>query len=130
LENRNNNNNKGNMVYFLDKVYNKNERLTKILQVSFGVGLSVASLLCIKCGVTINASIGDLDNNRLRLLTKELRLGYELDNVLYLKIKRDLLLKRKILSYQGIRLKRGLPVRGQRSHTNAMSVRKLKIQEI
>jgi small subunit ribosomal protein S13 len=85
----------------------------------YGIGRSVAQKLVEQAGIDPNLRIKDLvdaDVNRLRqAIEKDLRVEGALRTEIAMNIKRLM----DIGSYRGIRHRRGLPVRGQRTHTNA-----------
>jgi small subunit ribosomal protein S13 len=85
----------------------------------FGIGRSSALEILEKAGIDASLRIRDLsdaDVNKLRqVIEKEYRVEGALRTEVAMNIKRLM----DIGSYRGIRHRRGLPVRGQRTHTNA-----------
>ncbi len=85
----------------------------------FGIGRAVARRIVEQTGVDPALRVRDLsdgDINRLRqIIEKDLRVEGALRTEIAMNIKRLM----DIGSYRGIRHRRGLPVRGQRTHTNA-----------
>ena len=85
----------------------------------FGIGRSSALEILEKAGIDASLRIRDLsdaDVNKLRqVIEKEYRVEGALRTEVSMNIKRLM----DIGSYRGIRHRRGLPVRGQRTHTNA-----------
>ena len=85
----------------------------------FGIGRATARLILEKTGVSSALRVRDLsdaDVNRLRqVIEKDHRVEGALRTETAMNIKRLM----DIGSYRGIRHRRGLPVRGQRTHTNA-----------
>jgi small subunit ribosomal protein S13 len=85
----------------------------------FGIGRSRARDIMEKSGVDANLRVRDLsesDVNRLRqVIDREFKVEGALRTEVSMNIKRLM----DIGSYRGIRHRRGLPVRGQRTHTNA-----------
>ena len=85
----------------------------------FGIGRSSALEILEKAGIDANQRVRDLseaDVNKLRqVIEKEYRVEGALRTEVAMNIKRLM----DIGSYRGIRHRRGLPVRGQRTHTNA-----------
>ena len=82
-------------------------------------------MICKKLGFSINLKIKDLTQEQIiEILQLVESLNITLNNEL--KKLRSLTLKNlvSIKSYKGLRRVRGLPVRGQRTHTNAKSARK------
>jgi small subunit ribosomal protein S13 len=85
----------------------------------YGIGRAVARRIIQQTGVNPGLRVKDLsdaDVNRLRQsIEKDVRVEGALRTEVAMNIKRLM----DIGSYRGIRHKRGLPVRGQRTHTNA-----------
>ena len=85
----------------------------------FGIGRASALEIMEKAGIDASLRIRDLtdaDVNKLRqVIEKEYRVEGALRTEVSMNIKRLM----DIGSYRGIRHRRGLPVRGQRTHTNA-----------
>ena len=85
----------------------------------FGIGRAVAKQILEKSGISADLRIRDLidaDVNKLRqVIEKDYRVEGALRTEIAMNIKRLM----DIGSYRGIRHRRGLPVRGQRTHTNA-----------
>ena len=92
----------------------------------YGVGRTTAERLCANVGVKSNAKISDLSESELDLLRSEIaKLNVEGD----LRRENELNVKRlmDLGCYRGIRHRRGMPVRGQRTHTNARTRRGRKL---
>jgi len=85
----------------------------------YGIGRASAQQIIEKSGIDSSLRIRDLtdaDVNKLRgVIEKEFRVEGALRTEVAMNIKRLM----DIGSYRGIRHRRGLPVRGQRTHTNA-----------
>ena len=85
----------------------------------YGIGRASAQQIIEKAGIDSSLRIRDLsdaDVNKLRaVIEKEFRVEGALRTEVAMNIKRLM----DIGSYRGIRHRRGLPVRGQRTHTNA-----------
>jgi small subunit ribosomal protein S13 len=85
----------------------------------YGIGRTRAKSILHRCGVDFDKKIQDLTEeeiNRIRLLIEEEgEVEGDLRKEITLNIKRLM----DMGSYRGLRHRRGLPVRGQRTHTNA-----------
>ena len=85
----------------------------------YGIGRTSAQQIIEKAGIDASQRVRDLsdaDVNKLRqVIEKEFRVEGALRTEVAMNIKRLM----DIGSYRGIRHRRGLPVRGQRTHTNA-----------
>jgi small subunit ribosomal protein S13 len=89
----------------------------------FGIGLSTSQKLLERTGINPDTRVRDLTDdevNRLReIIEKEMRVEGDLRREVSMNIKRLM----DIGSYRGIRHRRGLPMRGQRTRTNARTRR-------
>ena len=88
------------------------------LQAIFGIGRSRAQAICAAANVTRTAKIKDLsesDMERLRVEVSRVTVEGDLRREISMNIKRLM----DLGCYRGLRHRRGLPVRGQRTHTNA-----------
>lgn len=96
-----------------------NKRIVIALTYIFGIGRSTAAEICTKLSVDEGIKPDSLDNdqvNRLReIIDKEYLVESERRRVVMNNIKTKL----DLGSYEGLRHRRGLPVRGQRTRTNA-----------
>ena len=85
----------------------------------YGVGNFVAKSLCKQCGIDSAARVRDLDEEAIGKLRKAIERDYRVEGDL----RRDSSMQIKRLldlgCYRGLRHRKGLPVRGQRTHTNA-----------
>ena len=85
----------------------------------FGVGDKVARELCHKAGVDPQKRARELADDELGRLTALLERDYVVEGQLRRQTAQNLARLRDIGCYRGIRHRRGLPVRGQRTKTNA-----------
>ncbi len=96
-----------------------NKRVQISLTYIYGIGKSRATKICEQAGVDINKKVKDLteeEAGRIRqIIQDEGRVEGDLRKEVQLNIKRLM----DIGCYRGLRHRRGLPVRGQRTHTNA-----------
>ena len=85
----------------------------------YGVGPKVARDLCHKAGVDPQGRARDLREDELARLAALLDKDYVVEGQLRRQIAQNIARLRDIGCYRGIRHRRGLPVRGQRTRTNA-----------
>ncbi len=85
----------------------------------FGVGRTRARQALIATGVSPSTRVRDLEDDQVRRLREFIDGSFQVEGDLRREISQDIKRKVEIGSYQGIRHRRGLPVRGQRTHTNA-----------
>ena len=98
----------------------RNKRMEIALTYIFGIGRKTAHLVLTKAGVGLEKKSDDLDENDIRKIrdaieTNNVRVEGDLRRDTQLNIKRLI----DLGSYRGGRHRRNLPVRGQRTHTNA-----------
>lgn len=89
------------------------------LQYLYGVGPHVASELCKKAGIKPTTRARDLTEDEVGRLAGLLERDYTVEGPLRRKVQQDISRLRDIKCFRGIRHRLGLPVRGQRTRTNA-----------
>ena len=89
------------------------------LQYLYGVGPKVARELCHKTGTDPQVRARELREDELARLTALLDKDYTVEGQLRRQTSQNIARLRDIGCYRGIRHRRGLPVRGQRTRTNA-----------
>ena len=85
----------------------------------FGVGPKTARDLCTKAGIDENRIARDLSDEELSTLSTILERDYTVEGPLRRQVNQNITRLRDIGCYRGLRHRRGLPVRGQRTRTNA-----------
>ncbi len=97
-----------------------NDRPTAIaLTYLYGVGPKTSRDLCHKAGVDPQARARDLREDELGRLAHLLEKDYVVEGQLRRQVSQNVARLRDIGCYRGLRHRRGLPVRGQRTRTNA-----------
>jgi small subunit ribosomal protein S13 len=112
------------MVYLLETKLVETKSVFFALNHVYGIGKSRSFLVCKQLGFSSNFKVKNLSENQIAKLLKlveisNITVGSELK-------KFKLLILRKltsIKSYRGLRRINGLPVRGQRTHTNAKTAK-------
>jgi small subunit ribosomal protein S13 len=97
----------------------RDKRLEVALTYVFGIGRTRALETLKQTGVSPDLRVRDLGDEELVKLRDWIEANYQVEGDLRREIQSDIRRKVEIGSYQGIRHRRGLPVRGQRTHTNA-----------
>ena len=97
----------------------REKRLEVALTYIYGVGRTRAKQTLIETGVSPDIRVRDLTDDDLVKLRDWIEANYRVEGDLRREVQADIRRKIEIGSYQGIRHRRGLPVRGQRTHTNA-----------
>ena len=97
----------------------REKRVEIALTYIFGIGRSRAKETLLQTGVSPDIRVRDLTDDDLVKLRDWIEATYRVEGDLRREVQSDIRRKIEIGSYQGIRHRRGLPVRGQRTHTNA-----------
>ena len=85
----------------------------------FGIGRSTAKKVLAEAGVNPDARVHTLTDEEVNRLRRAIDTTYRVEGALRSEIARNIKRLMDIGSYRGLRHRRGLPVRGQRTHTNA-----------
>ena len=85
----------------------------------FGIGRRNAAEILGKAGVDENQRIRDLSDADVNKIRQIVERDYRVEGALRTEVAMNIKRLMDIGSYRGIRHRRGLPVRGQRTHTNA-----------
>ena len=85
----------------------------------FGIGRSTASVVCEATGIDPTTRVRDLTEDEIAKIRSHIDGGLRVEGGLRREVSQDIKRKMEIGCYQGLRHRRGLPVRGQRTHTNA-----------
>ena len=85
----------------------------------YGIGRVTARRILTSAGVDASQRIRDLNDADVNKLRQEIERNYRVEGALRTEVAMNIKRLMDIGSYRGIRHRRGLPVRGQRTHTNA-----------
>jgi len=85
----------------------------------YGIGREAARKILAATGVSSDLRVRDLSDADVNKLRQEIERSYRVEGALRTEIAMNIKRLMDIGSYRGIRHRRGLPVRGQRTHTNA-----------
>lgn len=114
------------MIYILETELPENKSIYFSLTKIFGIGKFQSDLICKKIGLSHNSKLSELTSNQIIKLIKLIENSSLLINSNLRKYKITLINKLiQIKTYKGIRRLRGLPVRGQRTHTNAKTASRI-----
>ena len=97
----------------------REKRLEISLTYIFGIGRTTAAQVCEATGIDAGTRVRDLTDEEVARLRNWIDANLKVEGDLRRDVSQDIKRKMEIGSYQGIRHRRGLPVRGQRTHTNA-----------
>jgi len=84
-----------------------------------GIGRSSAANVCEATGVDPTTRVRDLSDNEVTAIRAFIDQQLKVEGELRREVSQNIKRKMDIGCYQGLRHRRGLPVRGQRTHTNA-----------
>jgi small subunit ribosomal protein S13 len=97
----------------------RDKRVEVALTYIYGIGRSRAAEILAATAVNPDTRVKDLTDNELVPLRDYIEGNLKVEGDLRREVAADIRRKVEIGCYQGIRHRRGLPVRGQRTHTNA-----------
>jgi small subunit ribosomal protein S13 len=97
----------------------REKRLVISLTYVFGIGRSTASEICKTTGIDESTRTRDLTDEEINQIRAHIDQHLKVEGDLKREVQQDIKRKMEIGSYQGLRHRKGLPVRGQRTHTNA-----------
>ena len=97
----------------------REKRLEVSLTYIYGIGRTTAQQVCAATEIDLNTRVRDLTDEEVVRLRNWIDANLKVEGDLRRDVQQDIKRKMEIGSYQGIRHRRGLPVRGQRTHTNA-----------
>ncbi len=97
----------------------KNKRMEVALTYIYGIGRSSARKILEEAGVSFDKKSDDLSADELVRIRQIIDQKYKVEGDLRREVQQSIKRLMDIGCYRGIRHRRGLPVRGQRTHTNA-----------
>ena len=97
----------------------REKRIEIALPYVYGIGRTLAKKALDETGVNPDIRVRDITEDDLVKLQKFVDANFEVEGDLRRAVAADIRRKVEIGCYEGLRHRRGLPVRGQRTHTNA-----------
>jgi small subunit ribosomal protein S13 len=97
----------------------REKRLVISLTYIYGIGPSLAKRICQAVDISESTRVRDLTDEEVNKIRGYVDANHKVEGDLRREVAGDIKRKIEIGCYQGIRHRRGLPVRGQRTHTNA-----------
>ena len=97
----------------------RNKRVDIALTYIYGIGRTTALKICDVAGISWERNIDDLSTEEVNEIRKELESNYKVEGDLRRDVTSSIKRLMDIGCYRGRRHRRGLPVNGQRTHTNA-----------
>ena len=97
----------------------REKRLEISLTYIYGIGRTTATQICEATGIDRSTRVRDLTDEEVNKIRAYIDASLKVEGDLRRDVDQDIRRKMEIGCYQGLRHRRGLPVRGQRTHTNA-----------
>ena len=97
----------------------KNKRIEIALTYIYGIGRALSSRILEKAGVAIDIKVKDLTDIQVNSIRQQIDSEFKVEGDLKREVQMNIKRLIDIGSYRGIRHKKGLPARGQRTKTNA-----------
>ena len=108
----------------------KDKKILYALPRLFGIGMKNSAQICAELGFTTNLCIKDLTENQEFKLAKKIKDEYRLEGNLREDVQKNIQHYISLGNIRGFRHRNLLPVRGQRTHTNAKTVKRNKLKKI
>ena len=97
----------------------RNKRIEIALTYIFGIGRTTATRVLKEAGVDGGIKTGDLDDTQITSIRQVIDTTVKVEGDLRREVSMNIKRLMDLGCYRGLRHRRGLPVRGQRTHTNA-----------
>ena len=97
----------------------RDKRIEIGLTYIYGIGLTTSKKILAETGVNPDTRVRDLTEEELTKLRDYIQANLKVEGDLHREVSQNVKRLMEIGCYRGLRHRRGLPVRGQRTHTNA-----------
>jgi len=97
----------------------REKRIVIALQYIYGIGGFTARQICEKAGIDQSVRTKDLTEDQVRSIREVIERDYKVEGDLRREVAMNIKRLMDLGCYRGLRHRKGLPVRGQRTHTNA-----------
>ncbi|MGE0881357.1 MAG: 30S ribosomal protein S13 [Acidimicrobiia bacterium] len=97
----------------------REKRLEISLTYIYGIGRTTSQKICAALGIDPNTRVRNLTDEEVNRIRAYVDANHEVEGDLRREVANNIKRKIEIGCYQGIRHRKGLPVHGQRTHTNA-----------
>ena len=97
----------------------KKKRIEYGLTYIYGIGLTTSRKILNKVGISFDKRVHELTEDEIAAIRNEIQNNYQVEGDLRKKVAMDIKSLMDLGSYRGLRHRRGLPVRGQKTKTNA-----------
>jgi small subunit ribosomal protein S13 len=89
------------------------------LRYLYGIGAKNSVVICNKAGIPLDKKAADLTDTDVRKLREVIEAEYKIEGDLRREVQMNIKRLMDLGCYRGLRHRKGLPVHGQRTHTNA-----------
>ena len=113
------------MLIIFGKKISENKKIRYALTDLYGIGIKRATNICDKLSFPLNATLKDLTEGQKLSISKYIKQNLKIEKQLNKQLKNDINRYISNKSVRGFRHKNKLPVRGQRTHTNAKTCKKI-----
>lgn len=97
----------------------RDKRIEVGLTYIYGIGLTTSKKILAETGINPDTRVNDLTEDELSKLRDYIQANLTTEGDLHREVSQNIKRLMEIGCYRGLRHRRGLPVRGQRTHTNA-----------
>jgi len=97
----------------------REKRLEVSLTYIFGIGRTRSQQICASLDISPDTRVRDLTDDEVARIRNHIEATFKVEGDLRREVQQDIKRKMEIGCWQGLRHRRGLPVRGQRTQTNA-----------
>jgi small subunit ribosomal protein S13 len=97
----------------------REKRIEISLTYIFGIGRTRSQEICAALDISPDTRVRDLTDDEVARIRNHIEATYKVEGDLRREVQQDIKRKMEIGCWQGLRHRRGLPVRGQRTQTNA-----------
>jgi len=96
-----------------------NKRVEIALTYIYGIGPAHSKIICEKVGISRERRVQDLTDSEVLSIRETIDAEFQVEGDLRREVSTNIKRLMDMGNYRGLRHRRGLPVRGQRTHTNA-----------
>ena len=97
----------------------RNKRMEIALTYIYGIGKALSKEILNRAGVSLDKRSDDLEESEIRKIRDVIEADFKVEGDLRREVSMNIKRLMDLGCYRGLRHRRGLPVRGQRTHTNA-----------
>lgn len=113
------------MLYIFNKTIPENTSIVYSLTTLYGINIYQSKKICKNIGINPQITVNKLKNNHVNRLINYINKNLKIEQFLKKEKKDKISFLLETKNNRGIRLSQGLPVRGQRTHTNAKTSKKI-----